>query len=70
MADEEPRTADAGGGVGRRVSGSDEAVEQLIQRLELEMKAAAKELEFERAAAMRNRIRALRLSELELKSGG
>jgi excinuclease ABC subunit B len=48
----------------------DEAVEQHIARLELEMKAAAKELEFERAAAIRNRIRALRLRELELKSGG
>ena len=48
----------------------DEAVEQQIRRLELEMKAAAKELEFERAAALRNRIRALRLRELEMKSGG
>jgi excinuclease ABC subunit B len=49
---------------------ADEAVEQQIHRLELEMKAAAKELEFERAAGLRNRIRALRLRELELKSGG
>ena len=49
---------------------ADEAVEQQIRRLELEMKGAAKELEFERAAAIRNRIRALRLRELELKSGG
>jgi excinuclease ABC subunit B len=48
----------------------DEAVEQQICRLELEMKAAAKDLEFERAATIRNRIRALRLRELELKSGG
>ncbi|HKR80629.1 MAG TPA: excinuclease ABC subunit UvrB [Nitrospira sp.] len=48
----------------------DEAVEQQICRLELEMKAAAKDLEFERAAAIRNRIRALRLRELEFKSGG
>ena len=48
----------------------DEAVEQQIRRLELEMKAAAKDLEFERAAMIRNRIRALRLRELELKSGG
>src|SRR5512134_1571385 len=38
----------------------DLAVEQQIRRLEMEMKAAAKELEFERAAAIRNRIRALR----------
>ena len=51
-------------------SEDDEAVEQQIRRLELEMKAAAKELEFERAAAIRNKIRALRLRELELKSGG
>ena len=48
----------------------DLAVEQQIRRLEMEMKAAAKELEFERAAAIRNRIRALRLRELEMKSGG
>ena len=46
----------------------DEAVEQLIHRLEFEMKAAAKELEFERAASLRNRIRALKLRELEMKS--
>ena len=45
----------------------DEAVEETIHRLELEMKAAAKELEFERAAALRNRIRDLRLRELTLK---
>ena len=43
------------------------AAGELITRLEVEMKAAAKELEFERAAALRNRIRALRRSELELK---
>jgi len=48
----------------------DEGTEQLIHRLEIEMKAAAKELEFERAAALRNRIRALKLRELELKPGG
>jgi len=30
------------------------------------MKAAAKELEFERAAELRDRIRALRLKELEV----
>jgi excinuclease ABC subunit B len=50
--------------------GKDEAVDQQIRRLEVEMKAAAKELEFERAAALRNRIRALRLREIELKSSG
>jgi excinuclease ABC subunit B len=48
----------------------DQAVEAQIRRLEVEMKAAAKELEFERAAGIRNKIRALRLRELELKSGG
>ena len=47
--------------------GDDEAIEQLIHRLEVEMKAAAKELEFERAASLRNRIRALKMQELELK---
>jgi excinuclease ABC subunit B len=50
------------------VYGTEEATEQIIKRLETEMKAAAKELEFERAAALRNRIRALKLKELELKS--
>jgi excinuclease ABC subunit B len=49
------------------VYGSEEATEQIIKRLETEMKAAAKELEFERAAALRNRIRALKMKELELK---
>jgi excinuclease ABC subunit B len=49
------------------VYGAEEATEQIIKRLETEMKAAAKELEFERAAALRNRIRALKLKELELK---
>jgi excinuclease ABC subunit B len=41
--------------------------EQLLQRLEAEMKAAAKRLEFERAAELRNRIRALKMKDLELK---
>ncbi len=40
--------------------------EQLIRRLEVEMKAAAKKLEFERAAELRNRIRSLKLKALEL----
>ncbi|HJT20527.1 MAG TPA: excinuclease ABC subunit UvrB [Nitrospira sp.] len=48
---------------------TEEAFEPLIQRLEREMKEAAKLLEFERAAALRNRIRSLKLKELELKSG-
>nr|MBA2485365.1 UvrB/UvrC motif-containing protein [Nitrospira sp.] len=45
---------------------TDEDVGQLVQRLEVEMKAAAKKLEFERAAELRNRIRALKLKALEL----
>ena len=40
--------------------------EALIRRLEAEMKAAAKELAFERAAELRDRIRTLRLKELEV----
>ena len=44
-----------------------EATESIIKRLEIEMKAAAKELEFERAALLRNRIRALKLKGLELR---
>jgi excinuclease ABC subunit B len=47
--------------------GVEEATEQIIKRLETEMKAAAKELKFEQAAVLRNRIRALKLQELELK---
>ena len=47
--------------------GTGEATEQIIKRLEMEMKAAAKELEFERAAALRNKLRAVKLRELELK---
>ena len=49
------------------VYGAEEATGQIIKRLETEMKAAAKELEFERAAALRNRIRTLKMRELELK---
>ncbi|OGW47912.1 MAG: excinuclease ABC subunit B [Nitrospirae bacterium RBG_19FT_COMBO_58_9] len=47
--------------------GTEESTEQFIKRLETEMKAAAKELEFERAATLRNKIRALKMKELELK---
>ena len=39
-------------------------VEKTIAALEQEMKAAAKTLEFERAAKLRDRIRALRQQEL------
>ena len=49
------------------VYGTEEATEQVIKRLETEMKAAAKALEFERAVTLRNKIRALKLKELELK---
>jgi excinuclease ABC subunit B len=48
--------------------GSTESPEQLIKRLESEMKAAAKELAFERAAELRNQIRSLRLQALNAKS--
>ena len=46
---------------------SPDAVEQTIQKLEEQMKAAAKSLEFERAAELRDRIRTLRLKELEVR---
>ncbi|HEY6084937.1 MAG TPA: excinuclease ABC subunit UvrB [Nitrospira sp.] len=45
-----------------------QAIEPLMQRLEREMKEAAKLLEFERAAGLRNRIRALKLAQVELQS--
>ena len=48
--------------------GSSESTDQLIERLESEMKAAAKELAFERAAELRNHIRSLRLQALNTKS--
>ena len=41
-------------------------LEKVITRLEKEMKAAAKELEFERAAKLRDRIRSLRQRELQV----
>lgn len=47
--------------------GRAESTDRLIQRLEIEMKAAAKELAFERAAELRNRIRALRLQTFQVK---
>ena len=47
--------------------GAEETKDQLIKRLEVKMKAAAKELAFERAAEIRNRIRALKLKDLEVK---
>ena len=48
--------------------GGSESTDQLITRLESEMKAAAKELAFERAAGLRNHIRSLRLQALNAKS--
>ncbi len=45
-------------------------IAQAIQRLEIEMKAAAKNLEFERAAELRDRVRALKKKDLELKEVG
>jgi superfamily II DNA/RNA helicase len=42
-----------------------EKVEELVKRMEAEMKAAAKELEFERAAALRDEIQQIRLRVLD-----
>ncbi len=41
------------------------AIEKLVARMEAEMKAAARELEFERAAALRDEIQQIRLRVLE-----
>jgi excinuclease ABC subunit B len=48
--------------------GTEEQLEQIIKKLEEEMKAAARELAFERAAELRDRLRALRLKELGVKA--
>jgi hypothetical protein len=40
-------------------------VEELVKRMEAEMRAAAKELEFERAAALRDEIQQIRLRVLD-----
>ena len=54
------------GGAGRSFSDADRAkVEALLARMETEMRAAAKELEFERAAALRDEIQSVRLRVLE-----
>ncbi len=45
-------------------------IAQAIQRLEVEMKAAARNLEFEWAAELRDRVRALKKKDLELKEVG
>jgi hypothetical protein len=44
---------------------SREEVERLVARMETDMRAAAKALEFERAAALRDEVRAIRLRVLE-----
>jgi hypothetical protein len=41
------------------------AIEKLVARMEAEMKAAAKQLEFERAAALRDEVQQIRLRVLE-----
>jgi len=46
--------------------GDDSEIEKTIEKLDKEMKAAAKALEFERAAKLRDKIRALRQKELQL----
>lgn len=48
--------------------GGMESIDQRIERLEAQMKAAAKELAFERAAELRNQIRSLRLQTLNAES--
>jgi hypothetical protein len=50
----------------RDLAAADRAeVERLVARMEAEMKAAAKELEFERAAALRDEIQQIRLRVLD-----
>ncbi len=48
------------------VYGDESKMEKTIEKLEKEMKAAAKSLEFERAAKLRDKIRALRQKELQM----
>jgi hypothetical protein len=58
--------AQYGAGGGRDLEGATKAeVEKLVARLETEMRAAARELEFERAAALRDEIQQIRLRVLE-----
>jgi hypothetical protein len=55
-----------GAGGRRDLEGATKAeVEKLVARLETEMRAAARELEFERAAALRDEIQQIRLRVLE-----
>ena len=48
------------------IYGCESEIEKSIEKLEKEMKAAAKALDFERAAKLRDRIRALRQRELQV----
>ena len=57
-----PYGAGAGRGLGDRTR---DEVERLVARMETDMRAAAKALEFERAAALRDEIQAIRLRVLE-----
>ena len=56
-------TSERDGGDSRRRTGA--KVEALVARMEAEMKAAAKALEFERAAALRDEVQQIRLRVLE-----
>jgi excinuclease ABC subunit B len=59
-------SAPYGAGGGRDLAGASKVqVEQLVTRLEAEMRSAARELEFERAAALRDEIQQIRLRVLE-----
>ena len=58
--------AQYGAGGSRDLEGATKAeVEKLVARLETDMRAAARELEFERAAALRDEIQQIRLRVLE-----
>ena len=59
-------SSERGAAEGRTFDEADRAkVEALVARMETEMRAAAKELEFERAAALRDEIQQVRLRVLE-----
>ncbi|MBP1704541.1 MAG: uvrB [Chloroflexi bacterium] len=59
-------TAPYGTGAARGLDArSREEIERLVRRMETDMRAAAKGLEFERAAALRDEIQAIRLRVLE-----
>lgn len=51
------------------VYASEGGIEGILEALEKEMKGAAKDLEFERAARLRDRIRSLRQKELQVGGG-